>query len=395
MKRLCEICGSDETELIFKQRFVNPSSNYLHSGYNVVVCKICGFAFADKTPDQKFLDRYYNEMAKKSFYKTKRLMEGKENPEEDFLIKQLTNSANNIEKYLHKNSSILDIGCDTGTLLYMLKKRGYKKVYGTDMSELSSKIAKKKYGIDVAVGGVFDDLNVGKSDFIILTHVLEHIKNLNIFISKLESFMNEDGLIYIEVPDAYNFFFPNANDKMFSNDQKEPYLQFSVEHINYFSKISLFNLMAKNGFEKIFLESQISTISVIASIWKRRGMLKDDIIAGKLKKYVFESGERFGIINDIIEKLQKDKKEIFIWGAGLHTQKLLSITNLAKLKIRKFIDSDPSYHDQNLIGKRIINPKILKNEPGLPILISTKRYQKEIIDQIRKMGLKNKLIKFY
>jgi len=395
MKRFCKICNSGEKKHIFKQRFINPSKNYFHKGYDVVVCKKCGFAFADNIPDQSFLDEYYRIMSKKSFYKTKRLKERKDSPEEDFLVKQLTNSRHNIEKYLHKNSSILDVGCDTGLLLYMLKRHGYKNVHGVDMSSLSSKIAKEKYGIDVVVGSIFDNLQIGRYDFIILTHVLEHINSLNTFISKLTNYLNDGGLIYIEVPDAHNFFFPKKNDERFSNDQKEPYLQFSVEHINYFSKISLSNLMIKHGFEKTFLKPQVSTIAVVSSVWKQRKTIRDKIIEKKLKKYLNESKEKSNNIDKVINDLIKNKTKIFVWGAGLHTQKLLSITGLMKVNINKFVDSDPAYHGQKLIGKKIIRPEEIIKEPQLPILISTKRYENEIVKQIQKIGLKNKIITFY
>lgn len=395
MRRLCEICGNDEKKRIFKQKFINPSKNYFHSGYDVVICAKCGFAFADNIPDQKFLDSYYREMTKKTFYKSKRINEGKKSPEENFLIRQLTNSANNIEKYLKKQNSILDIGCDTGVLLSLLKKRGYKNLKGIDMSKLSSKIAKEKYGIDVIVGSIFENLNIGKFDFIILTHVMEHINNLNAFVKKLMTFLNDGGLIYIEVPDAHNFFFPKENDNYYSNDQKEPYLQFSVEHINYYSKISLFNLMTQNGFEKLFLQSQISTISVIASVWSQKGILKDETIKEKLEKYIDESKNKLVKINEIIGSLIKNKTEIIVWGTGLHTQKLLSLTELMKVRIIKFVDSDPGYQGHRLINKQIIKPDEIIEENLFPILISTKRYQTEIMRQIKKLGLKNKIIKLY
>lgn len=396
MKRNCGICGESKNKLIYKQKFIVPTSNYFHAGYDVVVCERCGFAYADNIPDQNFLDSYYKLMLKKTSglkRKIRSLKKSSEQVEEDFLLTQYTHSAKNIVRFISKSAKILDVGCYTGGLLAHLKKLGYKNGQGLDMSAYASEVALKKNKVKVTVGSVFDDLNINQFNMVILTHVLEHIKDLHSFIYKLSTYLNKNGLLYIEVPDAYNFFFPKENDNRYSNDQKEPFLQFSVEHINYFSKVSLENLMKSCGFKKIFIESQTSHIAVLASVWKRNEMVKDNIIEAKLKKYVKESNQKITNITKTINELVKSRKEIMIWGAGLHTQKLLSISNLGKVNIKAFIDSDNNYLNGKLIGRPILSPE--KIDSNYPILISSKRYQNEIRRQIIQTGFKNRIITLY
>ena len=84
-----------------------------------------------------------------------------------------------------------------------------------------------------------------------------------------------------------------------------------------------------------------------------------------------------------------------MWGAGVHTQKLLAQTNLYKAGIRAFVDSNPNYHMAKLINKPIISPTKLIKEENLPILISSKGYQENIKKQIEEMGLKHIILTLY
>src|SRR5580765_5662796 len=62
--RACAVCSKQHTELLFQQRFSSMSGGSLHSGYAVVVCKECGFCFADRIPCQEAFDDYYEKMSK-------------------------------------------------------------------------------------------------------------------------------------------------------------------------------------------------------------------------------------------------------------------------------------------------------------------------------------------
>ena len=94
-------------------------------------------------------------------------------------------------------------------------------------------------------------------------------------------------------------------------------------------------------------------------------------------------------ISRIIELLPKD---IVVWGVGALTQRLLKTTKI-KNKIYKFIDSN-----KNLIGKKIegidiISPDALSKYNN-PILISSFSFKNEIIREIKKRRIKNKIINF-
>ena len=61
----------------------------------------------------------------------------------------------------------------------------------------------KEDGIDGNVLNVFEDAPEemkGAFDVVLFTSVLEHIYDLNLCIKKLESYLKNDGLLYIDVP---------------------------------------------------------------------------------------------------------------------------------------------------------------------------------------------------
>jgi 2-polyprenyl-3-methyl-5-hydroxy-6-metoxy-1,4-benzoquinol methylase len=389
------VCGSRKNTKIYNQRFVLPTKYFFHSGYDVSICDRCGFVYADNIPDQEFFEEYYKEMSKKTFYLEKKIFKKTSSDTNYFkeMNKRIHFSLNNIEKYISKKDRILDIGCYTGELLSLLKEKGYKNLVGLDPSEYAVKLAKKWYGLNVITGSAFDDLDLGEFDFIILTHVMEHIKDLKFFLHKVSSFLAKGGKVYIESPNAANFFI-SQSDKYLPEHQ-EPFQQFSIEHINFYTKTSLSNLMKDSGFNKVSLKTQVSVIAILASVWELKSLPKDIKIEKKMKTYISESKEVLKDITTKINKLKKKNESIYVWGAGVHSQKLLALTDLISIKIDCFIDTNPAYKNGKLVGKNIISPEELKKMPLRPILISSKGYQNDILSKIKEMELRNEIIILY
>jgi len=279
-------------------------------------------------------------------------------------------------------------------LMKILKDNGYKNLTGIDPSDYAVKVAKARYGIKVVKASIFDDLrHLGKFDFIIINHVLEHIKNLNEFLQKIRNLLNFGGKIYIETPDADNFFISQSNEYL--PEHQEAFQQFSVEHINFFTKKSTNNLLLKNGFIKLNLQSKVSVIAILSSVWSIPEIDNDILSQKKLTKYIDDSKKILSFLQLKVDKINKKYTELYVWGAGVHTQKLLAQTNLFKSGIKFFIDTNPNYHKAKLINKPIFSPSKLLREENFPIIISSKGYQEDIKNQINKMGLKNEIITLY
>jgi len=208
--------------------------------------------------------------------------------------------------------------------------------------------------------------------------------------------LNKGGRVYIEVPDAQNFLlsvesFPQLGWKY----EKDLFAHFAPEHINFFSMISLNNLMTTLGFEKLFATPQVSIMGVVASVWRKAQIVHDLQIENCLDCYIKASNAMLNHPRSVIDRLVETQQEILVWGAGLHTQLILGCTDFGKANIRAFVDSNPQLWEGMLLGKPIIAPQVVAELPPLPIVISSRRLQDEIKRQIQTSGLKNTLVLLY
>lgn len=101
-----------------------------------------------------------------------------------------------------KAKSILDIGSGRGYMLFFLKKYfGFKTAIGTQVSRPAFLFSKNKLGLDVYDQDLLTiDFNSQQFDVITIFHVLEHLKNPDAYIAKINSLLKPGGKIIIEVP---------------------------------------------------------------------------------------------------------------------------------------------------------------------------------------------------
>jgi len=361
--------------------------------YDVVACKICGFCFADQIPTQERFDIYYREMSK---------YEGnsREVQENRYDLERFNQMAFYIVPFLENyQTRVVEIGCATGLLLSLIKKKGYENILGVDPSPSCSETAKKLYGIRV-LANTLSNLSIEKQsvDFLILAGVLEHIKELDISLKHLWDTLVPNGKFYIAVPDASQYI----------NGEDAPFQEFSIEHINFFGPTSLTNLMNKNGFtlvdyrQNIFEMNHNTLTPVIQAVYKKAKVIPvdnyfatDTETEKNLESYVNLCNQREKAIYQIINEIILSNKSIIIWGTGTQTLRLLATSRIREANIVAFVDSNPKFHGKKLNGIKIVSPKSLKNMPE-SILISSRAYQNEIEQQIRNvLQLSNEIIKLY
>lgn len=103
---------------------------------------------------------------------------------------KLLNSLNTEDK------TILDIGAGTGDFLKICKINNWT-VTGIEPNEKARKIAKNK---DILLKADINELQQGKFDIITLWHVLEHVENINEYVTKLKRLLKPNGYLIIAVP---------------------------------------------------------------------------------------------------------------------------------------------------------------------------------------------------
>lgn len=392
MKRDCPICHSKNKHTVFQQKFATLPG--LVNGYDVVACKKCGFSFADNVPDQGYFDNYYHEMSKYEHQEN----DGKQTRFEEY---QFPNIVSYVRKHIpNYKSRLLEIGCANGGLLDEFKKQGYTDVMGIDPSLKCSQNAKRLYDIEVvstSISGI-NQFWCG-FDFVIMVAVLEHLCDIENSLYKVRELLSTGGLLFIEVPDVTRFEFYTS--------VYAPYMEFSVEHINYFSPQSLKALLSVYGFDTVSLKRDVyegenkDKNYVIRGIFRKRNLIEKQIIEFDidtiigLMNYISTSKQAEDYTFQIVNMLVEDQIPVIIWGVGSHTLRLLAISELAKAKIVAFVDSNTNYQGKKLNGIPLLLPEELDGRNEL-ILISTRVYQSKIVNQIKtELKLENKIITLF
>jgi len=335
-------------------------------------------AYADDIPQQREFDNYYRDLSKYEYHQ-------RAGEESDFDRPRMDVIANVVEPLIErKDARILDIGCATGRLLYLLAGRGFTNVLGLDPSSGCVAAAQRLYQVDVRQGHLGALPEFGrKFDVAILVGVLEHIEALEDAMKSVRSILADGATVYVEVPDALQFSrWPNA-----------PFQDFSIEHINFFSPVSLSNLFAIHGFEPAFLEQNhrvqshrtiMSNISAAFRCTARKAMpiSRDADSEPALRRYIEKCTIEEESVQARINELVVSRAPILVWGTGTNAARLLTTTRLAQANITAFVDSNSKYHGKTLAGRPIVSPGSLPRK-GEPFVVLSRVFQDEITRQIR------------
>ena len=136
-----------------------------------------------------------------------------------------------------KTGRVLDIGCAVGLVLEEAKKAGFE-TEGLELNEKAVEIALSKK-LNVKKSDI-KDARYAKNTFdvIILNHVLEHIMNLNEFMSLIKNALKKDGIVVIGIP-AYKALIPSLYKKAWGG-------WVLAEHIWHFDEKSLGGILSRH-----------------------------------------------------------------------------------------------------------------------------------------------------
>ena len=148
--------------------------------------------------------------------------------------------------------SVLDFGCWEGKQLEYFMAEGWQCT-GIELNKRAASIAESK-GIEVyqmSIRQFFNILTGRKWDVINVAYLLEHIPEPADFLIKIKEHLNKNGIIIVEVPNEFNPFqlaYLKKHDIL-------PYWIALPDHLNYFDKAGLKNLMKQTGWTIIHGES--------------------------------------------------------------------------------------------------------------------------------------------
>ena len=226
-----------------------------------VICKSCGFVYQNPRLELEKLARMYEG--------TYRIV-----PPEKHRPPDVDMQAEWIFKMVENKTSgkeILDIGCDTGSLLNVFKKKEWN-TFVVEPTVSYAEYGRKEYGHKIETGIYNDKMFEGKKfDLIVASHVIEHVYDPLALLISLRKKIKEGGYMYIGTP----------NVAKYSVKQKVGFWDmFSCGHLYLFSLTSMAGVLHRAGLEITAFRAagarDAIDVIVQASRLKKFELLKDN-----------------------------------------------------------------------------------------------------------------------
>jgi 2-polyprenyl-3-methyl-5-hydroxy-6-metoxy-1,4-benzoquinol methylase len=166
-------------------------------------CGICRSLFIDPLPNRKDLAHFYpSEYWWRSSNGLLKLME---NAYRRVILRDHLAAIMGATASLsaHRTIRVLDVGCGSGTVLGLLKRRGFD-VTGFDSSRDAATIAKTEGDVDVVVGSRIHDAAFTDDafDLVTLFHVMEHVPDPREILAEVRRVLQPNGRILVQVPNV-------------------------------------------------------------------------------------------------------------------------------------------------------------------------------------------------
>ena len=158
-----------------------------------------------------------------------------------------------LEEHSPPSRYLLDVGCGTGEFVAFVQKNGWKAV-GVEPSEQAAAVARGR-GLEVHNSSIEEVAAHPecKANFgvVSLLNVLEHVPDPVKLLCAVKRLLVPGGLVVIQVPNDFNELQLAAAQQL----DREPWWVAIPDHINYFDFPSLGTLLAKNGFQVVYAQS--------------------------------------------------------------------------------------------------------------------------------------------
>jgi SAM-dependent methyltransferase len=348
----------------------------LDLSYRVSQCAVCGFGYASHLPDAATYLTYYREFSKYDV-----LTSAFEVGAADRI--RASAAVALCRPYLEDGATVADVGCGVGILLNAFAAAGCSNLFGIDPAPHASEKARSIFGLSGVSTGTLREagslLPLDRIDLVCLTGVLEHLPDLRADLGALLQSIEERTKILIEVPAL-----EESTRKPF-----EPYGEFSLEHIQFFTAQSLERLMNSLGFESLVravVRLPKGTTDSLIGLFARRsvgGRADSMDESAALPEYVRQSEIGLRRVLDSIVGTGAD--HFLLYGAGSHTARLLPAMEVLgqSLRVAGIIDGNPNLQGRTIAEFEIHSPRDVANWPGLPILISSFGAQEAIAESLR------------
>lgn len=264
-----------------------------------------------------------------------------------------------LSKYACDTESVIDIGCGVGAILELLLEK-FEYGIGIEPSVRQIQLAKEALKKNIWEGYYEQIIVDNKFSAFFCTDLLEHLEKPAILLKKAYDDLKIGGVGYIAVPNGRKIFYENRWQDVL------------VEHVSYFSTLSLMYLLQSIGFYVIYLGETRN------GWWLESYVRKIEFKASFNKKKQLQ--------NDIIKQIIQEYSNIGIWGAGNKGSMLLRQLDFDVQKRVSFVfDKDLGKINKYIpgFGLKITFPyKECVNQCDI-IVITALEYLNEIESELR------------
>jgi hypothetical protein len=289
----------------------------------------------------------------------------------------------------HLNGNICEIGGGQNSILN--KINDFSKIKNFYCFDKNLKLKKKNKKIKKITKffdkNYFKNKNFFSIDLLVHSHTFEHLYDPNQFLNDVKSILSKNG--------KHIFTMPNMKPMI-----KKGYANaMNFEHPFYYDEKLVDCLLHKNNFKiikKFFFKEDHSIMYVtkIDNTLNINNNVKVNYLEYKKNFKLFK-----GMFNlwkkDItkINKLTKNYKNVFIFGAHIFSQMMI-FNGLNKKNITGVLDNDMQKVDNFLYGTnfKINNPSILNKIDQPCVVLRAGSYNKEIKKQLLKINKDTKII---
>lgn len=283
----CNLCRSSDTEqLCFEQRF--------QTGIPVVICKTCGLIYLNPRWSNESYSHFYKENYRRF------MGESDKSLSEVALMQRIHGSKilSFCSDFLQSGSSVIDIGCSAGGVLWLFREAKACHVVGVEPSVKESAYARERLRIQVRTE-LFEQVKLPESSFdlAIMTQTLNHLLDPFGQLEHIRNLLKPKGKLFVEV----------RNFPEYSKISRRPT---QVDHVYYFTPETLECMLRKVGFEP--LRTEVDTADkarlVHPYMWHRGAFIHIRMLVIKSNPEPHTNYHDYSLIrNSVLRELGKRK----------------------------------------------------------------------------------------
>jgi SAM-dependent methyltransferase len=264
---------------------------------------------------------------------------------------------------------VLEIGCATGELAMATQRRlnlsSYEAIELSKAGDIAGARVSRLYRRILRELLADGEVDEGAFDAVLMSHVLEHIEEINAEVEAIASVLKPGGVAFFEVPQA------SGNIALPLDD--------NVAHLHFFSLASLTRLLSNHGLDVVAVES---------------GARLDARYADSLRVVAQRFATPRLMDLDLGAHPALAGQPVVVWGAGSLATELLA-NFLSPDRIAYFVDKNPATQGTERLGRPVRAPQTLVGAEPTTILINSIDFAPVIAEDIAKMmpGHRHKLVR--